>query len=275
MPYGSKGLLGKCFGHDLGFSVSTFYIYIIMYIYIYMCICIIYILYILFIEQKIYQHYRNFYRFQRNGDSSGFLTAEAQTDSGTTVVHPACFQGSWWQSLVDHPSSGSGWSPGSENEEQRSVIDLDDFEILWVNLNLIYIDYKSKIGVNCCLSMFNYDQIPMCIGSILKNPVKSSANICKICLFAAVLSGEKLRLVVLPGFSLLCWANAPETRLWRLLQWYCVPVMATRLRLPRFAQLWPAPSGCFLVETLDDEDIRPLFPHGFSNVLQFPPRFCR
>ena len=36
---------------------------------------------------------------------------------------------------------------------------------------------------------------------------------------AAVLSGEKLRLVVLPGFSLLCWANAPETRLWRLLQW--------------------------------------------------------
>ncbi|CAL1127924.1 unnamed protein product [Cladocopium goreaui] len=45
---------------------------------------------------------------------------------------------------------------------------------------------------------------------------------------------EKLRLVVLPGFSLLCWANA--------------------LRLPRFAQLWPAPSGCFLVETLDDED---------------------
>ncbi len=41
------------------------------------------------------------------------------------------------------------------------------------------------------------------------------------------LRGEKLRLVVLPGFSLLCWATA--------------------LRLPRFAQLWPAPSACFLV----------------------------
>lgn len=134
----------------------------------------------------------------------------------------------------------------------------------------LYIDYKSNIGVNCCLTMFNYDQIPMCIGSILK---KSCEKIIQICLFAAVLSGEKLRLVVLPGFSLLCWANAPETRLWRLLQWYCVPVMATRLRLPRFAQLWPAPSGCFLVETLDDEDILVVSP-WFSNVLQFPPRFC-
>jgi len=42
-------------------------------------------------------------------------------------------------SRFDHPSSGSGWSPGSENEQQRSVIDLDDFELLLVNLNLIYI----------------------------------------------------------------------------------------------------------------------------------------
>ena len=79
MPYGSKGLLRKCFGHDIGLSVSTLYIYR-YYIYIYIIICIIYIciiyicvlyIYILFIEQKIYQHYRNFYRFQRNGDCSG------------------------------------------------------------------------------------------------------------------------------------------------------------------------------------------------------------
>ena len=37
------------------------------------------------------------------------------------------------------PGTVSCWSPGSENEEQRSVIDLDDFEILLVNLSLIYL----------------------------------------------------------------------------------------------------------------------------------------
>eukprot|EP00439_Symbiodinium_sp_Y106_P081337 s2135_g20.t1 len=44
---------------------------------------------------------------------------------------------------------------------------------------------------------------------------------------------ERLRLLVLPGFSLLCWAAA--------------------LDLPRFAQTWPSPASNFLVETLLDE----------------------
>ncbi|CAK9038363.1 unnamed protein product [Durusdinium trenchii] len=48
------------------------------------------------------------------------------------------------------------------------------------------------------------------------------------------LGSERLRLVVLPGFSLLCWACA--------------------LQLPRLVRLWPAPSSSLLVETLDDQD---------------------
>lgn len=66
------------------------------------------------------------------------------------------------------------------------------------------------------------------------------------------LRGEKLRLVVLPGFSLLCWATA--------------------LRLPRFAQLWPAPSACFLVLASTNFQLsRP--NHSRDKMLHLPTTF--
>jgi hypothetical protein len=106
----------------------------------------------------------------------------------------------------------------------------------------------------------------MCIGSILKNP-EIICKICKLQQFCQVRScGEWFCLVSLSSVGLtrlrpgsdVCSSDNGD-----------VPVMAsTRLRLPRFAQLWPAPSGCFLVETLDDEDILVVSP-WFSNV---PPK---
>lgn len=52
------------------------------------------------------------------------------------------------------------------------------------------------------------------------------------------LSRERLRITVLPGFSMLCWAHA--------------------MGLER-AMVWPAPSTCFLVETLVDDAVGKVF----------------
>eukprot|EP00927_Polykrikos_kofoidii_P077944 TRINITY_DN74824_c0_g1_i1.p1 TRINITY_DN74824_c0_g1~~TRINITY_DN74824_c0_g1_i1.p1 ORF type:complete len:450 (-),score=54.65 TRINITY_DN74824_c0_g1_i1:152-1444(-) len=62
---------------------------------------------------------------------------------------------------------------------------------------------------------------------------------------------ERLRIVALPGFSLLCWATALRLRVGGM------PHVGSDDHLsdgPRaFPQVWPAFSECFLVETLRDE----------------------